>query len=69
MTEWGKQLNQGVIRTLEEKETNKYLGVLEADTIRQEELKENIKKDSLRRVRKLLETRLYSRNFVKGLNT
>ena len=31
--------NQDMIRTLEEKETNKYLGLLEADTIKQEEMK------------------------------
>ena len=32
--------NQDKIRTLGEKETNKYLGVLEADTIKQKEMKE-----------------------------
>ena len=31
--------NQVVIRTLEEKETYKYLGILEADTIKQVEIK------------------------------
>ena len=30
-------LNQGKIKTLEEKETNKYLGILEADTIKEVE--------------------------------
>ena len=37
-------LNQVVIRTLEEKETYKYLGILEADTIKQQEMKEIFKK-------------------------
>ena len=32
--------NQDKIRTLGEKETNKYLGILEADTIKQEKIKE-----------------------------
>ena len=32
--------NQDKIRTLEEKETYKYLGILEADTIKQVEIKE-----------------------------
>ena len=36
--------NQDKIRTLEEKETYKYFGVLEANTIKQEEMKEKIKK-------------------------
>ena len=36
--------NQDNIRTLGEKETYKYLGILEADTIKQVEMKEKIKK-------------------------
>ena len=54
---------------LREKETYKYLGILEADTIKQKEMKGKIKKEYLRRTRKLLETKLYSRNLVKGINT
>ena len=50
------------------KETYKYLGMLEADTIKQKEIKEIIKKEYLRRVSKLLETKLYSRNIFKGMN-
>ena len=34
--------NQDKIRTLGEKETYKYLGILEADTIKQEKIKEKI---------------------------
>ena len=49
--------NQDKIRTLREKETYKYLGILEADTIKQVEMKEKIKKEYLR-TRKLLETKL-----------
>ena len=55
--------NQIVIRTLREKESYKSLGILEADTIKQVEMKEKIKKEYLRRTRKLLETKL------KGINT
>ena len=36
--------NQDKIRTLGEKETHKYLGILEADTIKQVEMKDKIKK-------------------------
>ena len=39
--------NQVVIRTPGEKETYKYLGILEADTIRQAEMKGKIKKGYL----------------------
>ena len=61
--------NQDKIKTLEENETYKYLGILETDTIKQEEVKEKNKKEYLRRSRKLLETKLYSRNLIKGINT
>ena len=61
--------NQDKIRTLAENETYKYLGVLEADTIKQVEIKNKIQKEYLRRTRKLLETKLSSRNLVKGINT
>ena len=61
--------NQDKIRTLGEKETNKDLGILEADTIKQVEMKGKIQKEYLRRTRKLLETKLYSRNLIKGINT
>ena len=37
--------NQDKIRTLGEKETFKYLGILEADTIKQVKMKEKIKKE------------------------
>ena len=37
--------NQDKIRTLGEEETHKYLGILEADTIKQLEMKDNIRKN------------------------
>ena len=42
ITEGVELPNQVVIRTLREKETYKYLGVLEADIIKQQEMKEKI---------------------------
>ena len=39
---WRKQPNQGKIRTFGVKETYKYLGILEADTIKQAEMNEKI---------------------------
>ena len=54
---------------LREQETYNYLGILEADNIRQVEMKEKIKKEYLRRMIKLLKTKLYSRNLIKGINT
>ena len=47
----------------------KYLGILEADTIEQVEMKDKIPKEYLRRTRKLLETKVSSRNLIKGIDT
>ena len=62
-------LNQDKIRTLAENETYKYLGILEADTIKQVEMKNKIQKEYIRRTRKLFGTKLSSRNLIKGINT
>ena len=63
----GMQLpNQDKIRTIAENETYKYLGILEADTIKQVEMKDRIQKEYLRRTIKLLEIKLSSRNLIKG---
>ena len=51
------------IRMLGERGSYEYLGILEADTI------EQFKKEYLKRTRRLLGTKLYSRNFIKGINT
>ena len=47
-----EQPNQDKIRTPREKETYKYLGFLEADTIKQMKMKDKIKKEYLRRTGK-----------------
>ena len=62
MMEEVEQSTQGKIRTLREKETYKYMGILEADIIKRVEKKEKI---YLRRTRKLLERKLCCRNLVK----
>ena len=56
--------NQDMIRRLREKETYKYLDILEADTIKNFEMKEKIK-EYLRRTRKLLETNNVAENLSK----
>ena len=61
--------NQDKIRTLAENKTYKYLGILDADTIKQVEMKDKIQKEYLRITRKLLETKLSSRNLINGINT
>ena len=61
--------NQDQIKTLAENETYKYLGILEADTIKKVEMKEKIPKEYLRSTRKLLEIKINCRNLMKGINT
>ena len=61
--------NQDKITTLAENETYKYLGILEADTIKQVEMKDKIQKEYLWRTRALLETKLSCRNLINGINT
>ena len=57
MTDGMELPNHDKIRTLEENETYKYLGILEADTIKQVQMKGTIRKEYLRR------------NLIKGMNT
>ena len=47
----------------------KYLGILQADQIWYMEMKEMVKAEYLRRVCKVLETKLNSGNIIKGINT
>ena len=69
MTDGMELPNHDRIRTLEENETYKYLGILEADTIKQAQMKDMIRKEDLRKTQKLLETKLSDRKIIKGINT
>ena len=65
MTDGMELPNHDKIRTLGENETYKYL----ADTIKQVEMKDKIRKEYIMITRKLLETKISSRNLIKGINT
>ena len=69
ITDGMKLPNQDKIRTLVENETYKYLGISEANTIKQEGMKDKMQKEYYRRTRKLLETKLSCRNLIKVINT
>ena len=69
LTDGMELTNQDKIRTLGEKETYKYLGILEDDTIKQMEMQNKIQKEYLRRTRKLFEIKVSCRNLIKGINT
>ena len=68
MTEAMELPYHDTIKTLRENETYKYLGILEAETIKHVQRKDMIRKEYLRRTRKLLKTKLSSRNLIKGIN-
>ena len=57
-----EQTNKVVIRTVGEKETYKYLGLLEADTIKQQEMKEKIKRSISEEPDKTLYQKPYQRD-------
>ena len=63
--------NQQKIGTLGEKETYKYLAIFEADSIKQAEIKEKIKKESPKNKIKNPNSKpkLHSRNLIKEINT
>ena len=46
----------------------KYLGVLEADAIKDKKIKDNLKREYIRRVRNILKSKLNSKNVVNAIN-
>ena len=68
MTERRELPNRDEIRTLEEKETYKCLGILKVDT-RYGKIKKKIENAYPKRTRKLLETKPHSRKLIKYINT
>ena len=58
-----------VIKSLQDNKGYKYLGILQVDKVKEQEMKENITKEYKRRVRKVLETKLNGENMIKGINT
>ena len=58
-----------VIKPLQESESYKYLGILEADKSLEEKMKLNVSKEYIRRLRKVLKSKLNGGNLVHGVNT
>ena len=58
-----------VIITLKEGESYKYLGFLETDKFLEEKMKLNVSKEYIRRLRKVLKSKLNGGNLVRGVNT
>ena len=65
----GIELPDGkVIKSLQEGESYKYLGILEADKFLEERMKLNVSKEYIRRLRKVLKSKLNGGNLVHGVN-
>ena len=60
--------DEKVIKSLQGNKGYKYLGILQVDKVKEQEMKENITKEYKRRVRKVLETKLNGENIIKGIN-
>ena len=66
----GIELPDGkVLKLLQEGESYKYLGVLQADKFLEEKMKLNVSKEYIRRIRKVLNSKLNGGNLVRGVNT
>ena len=61
--------NGKVIKSLQEGESYKYLGILEADKFLEVEMKLNVSKEYIRRLRKVLKSKLNSGNLVRRFGT
>lgn len=57
------------IESLDENAGYRYLGILESDNFKNKEMKTSITKEYLRRVRKLLKSKLNGGNVIKAINT
>ena len=57
------------MRSLKENEGYKYLGIPQADQIKQKEIKDKVGNECKRRVRKILETKLNGQNVIDAINT
>ena len=66
---WYRVPDGKVINSLQEGESYKYFGILEADKFLEENVKLNVSKEYIRRIRKVLKSRLNGRNLVRGFST
>ena len=66
----GIELPDGkVIKSLQECESYKHLGILEEDKFLEEKMKLNVLKEYIRRLRKVLKSQLDDENLVRVVNT
>ena len=66
---WYRVPDGKVIKLLQEGETYKYLGILQAHKFLEEKMKLNVSKEYIRRLRKVLKSKLNGAKLVRGVNT
>ena len=67
---FGIKLHDGkIVKSLQEGESYKCLGILEADKFLEEKMKLNVWKEYIRKLRKVLKSKLNGGNLVRGDNT
>ena len=66
----GIELPDGkIIKSLQEGESYKYLGILEADKFLEEKIKLNVSKEYIRKIRNVFKSKLNGGNLVRRVNT
>ncbi|KAJ7335694.1 hypothetical protein JRQ81_013635 [Phrynocephalus forsythii] len=65
----GIYMTNNFIKTLDEEESYKYLGVLQADNIKHKEVKNKVSQEYIRRVGKILKSKLNGKISIQAINT
>ena len=58
-----------MFKSLQEGQSYKYLGILEADKFLEEKMKLNVSKEYITRIRKVLKSKVNGGNLICGVNT
>jgi hypothetical protein len=61
--------NEETIKVLEENEEYKYLGILKCDKLKSGEMKEILRNEYFRRMKKILKSKLNAGNIIKAINS
>ena len=57
------------VKSLQDEETYKYLGVLENDKIKSKEMRDILRRGSFRRIKKILRSKLNAGNLIQAINS
>ena len=58
-----------IIKEIDTEDGYKYLGVLEADTMKEKKMKDILKEEYLRRIRSIMKSKLNSKNVISAINS